>query len=104
MIHICTRALIGTAVATISLAVGSQFVPHKTEPVEGAGDYRAAASGSVYHKPDCYHLNRAKEVVALTKDEAEMVGLRPCKDCIRTYEMPQESPRERSRLASGIRP
>ncbi len=106
MITICVRMLFVTAAATVLMGVGGLFAtPHNFPPVEGAGEYVASASGSVYHKPDCYHAQRIKkDKVALTKDEAEIIGLRPCKDCLKTHERQLLTPLERSRLASGFRP
>lgn len=97
--------LFATAGSTIALAIGGLFLPAQDKPVAGEGDYRAAHNWSVYHRPDCYHIRKFKgEVVAVTKAEAEIIGLRPCQDCIKPDARQQLGPLERSRLASGIRP
>ena len=69
MIERVIRALCFREVPKKAVEAGTQTdLPRVSIPAE---DYVVAATGSAYHKPSCYHINRRR-----------VTRFRPCLDCV----------------------
>lgn len=80
-VHKHRRLLCGFAVACSLVAV--YWLPRPAPLPAGPSPSRivyVTASGTRYHKTDCYHI-QGREVIELTAQDAEEEGYAPCKSC-----------------------